>query len=180
MIEHHLGLVLPSWSPPENQITKKILTITKKKSATSQDHIHTSGMLANFSLTSSPACLQQSNLIASPGNSTSPVVQIAISREGLVWCGALWKKRIRWRRLSFNTQRISFRAEINEEPQMMSGPYRLVQSQFFGASHGRDVHKIRCTGLEHNLKTMFVKRFGDYHWITSGRSRVYTTFHSCK
>jgi hypothetical protein len=77
-----------------------------------------------------------------------------------VWCGALWKKRIRWRRLSFNTQRISFRAEINEEPQMMSGSYRLVQSLFFGASHGRNMHKIRCTGLEHNLKTMFVKRFG--------------------
>ena len=42
---------------------------------------------------------------------------------------------------------------------MISGPYRLVQSLFFGASHGRDLHKIRCTGLEHNLKIMFVKRF---------------------
>jgi hypothetical protein len=134
MIEFLWCLVIQTWSPVWNQITKDMKSINTQ-SATFRV-IHASArMFSNFYWTSPLACLDRRSQIVSPGQFTSPVVQPAAALEkwnqsrcrGPVWRGDLWKQFIYWWLLSPRDLRISFRIQdcVKLKPQMASKPYCL-------------------------------------------------------
>jgi len=151
MIEFLWCLVIPTWSPVWNKITKDMKSINTQ-SATLRV-IHTSArMFSDFYWTSPLACLDRPSLTVSPGQFTSPVVQLAASLEkwnqsrcqgGPLWCGNLWKKFIYWWLLSPRDLRISSHDEdcVKLKPHMASRPCHLALSLYnpFSGS-GRSRH----------------------------------------
>jgi hypothetical protein len=145
MIEFLWCLVIPTWSPVWNKITKDMKSINTQ-SATLRV-IHTSArMFSDLYWTSPLACLDRPSLTVSPGQFTSPVVQLAASLEkwnqsrcqgGPVWCGDLWKF-IYWWLLSPRDLRISFRVEdfVKLKPHIASRPCRLALSLYNPFSGG--------------------------------------------
>ncbi len=104
----------PSYQEPPNNL--------KRKSATSQGQIHTSGgMPIDFLPTGTHLAYHEDIiLISSQENSISTVVQIGTMQEkqqqatcqgGFVWSGKLWRKHNSWLPLSVHAKRISLRLE---------------------------------------------------------------------
>ena len=133
MIEFLWCLVIQTWSPVWNQITKDMKSINTQ-SATFRV-IHASARIfSNFYWTSPFACLDRRSQIVSLGQFTSPVVQPAAALEkwnqsrcqgGPVWRGDLWKQFIYWRLLSPRDLGIFFRIQdcVKLKSQVASKPY---------------------------------------------------------
>jgi hypothetical protein len=139
-----LGLEAPPWFT-RIHTTNAMVLLKRKKSATPGGKKQTSAGM--FAPTSSPACLEQFDLITIPGRTTLLAVQIATSLAGFLWCGALKISPYRW--LSLHSSWISpnDKASGEQNPDRVSGPRHLTRSSsysFFGVGRcHRDLPHIR-------------------------------------
>jgi len=120
------GLETPPWSTNIHK-THAMVLLNKEKSASLEDKKPISA--GKFAPTSPPACLQQSDLITIPGQSTLLVVQIATTLARFLWCGALKMNLCSWP-LSLHSSRISShdKASGEQNPDLVSGPRHLARS----------------------------------------------------
>ena len=119
------GLETPPWS---TDIRSTIATglLNKQRSPTNEDKKQNSAGM--FAPTSPPACLEQCDLITTPGQSTLLVDQIDTNLRGFLWCGT--SKMNLCGRLSLHSSRISSHEKALGEhnPDSISGPRHLARS----------------------------------------------------
>jgi len=156
------GLETPPWSTNIHK-THAMVLLNKEKSASLEDKKPISA--GKFAPTSPPACLQQSDLITIPGQSTLLVVQIATTLARFLWCGALKMNLCSWP-LSLHSSRISShdKASGEQNPDLVSGPRHLARSisySFFGVGRcHRDLPHIRFQLRSGSLSRKWLEQVG--------------------